>query len=380
MIRSFLPAGQGNFAVEKYENGQSVVFDCGATNVSIAEQLIRETFQKEECILAVFISHLDTDHLNGLKYLLQHCTVKEIYIPFLDSGGKLLTAIEEAAFHRRKLSDFALRFLRNPEEAIGSIRGKRADPTVYRVRPERMGDEDANDSELTVKSGELLRLLDKECDNKQDWIFVPYNFHEVEKGLDLIAFLHKAGIDPEDLYVDLSKPDFLKKHKPVVDYIKNHLYDKEAKAWKDSDSSPSNIGSMVVYSGWKGERGNAFLKRPELSVCFNRHVCPGYLEAGCLYTGDYNAKDNDKWVDLNNKYGDYWSGIGTITVPHHGSSYNFNHELATKGTVFIASAGRHNKYRHPHHAVLIELARRHKLCFWVNEDHSSAVYMVVEGI
>ena len=79
MIRSFLPAGQGNFAVEKYENGQSVVFDCGATNVSIAEQLIRDTFQKEECILAVFIYHLDTDHLNGLKNLLQHCTVKENY-------------------------------------------------------------------------------------------------------------------------------------------------------------------------------------------------------------------------------------------------------------------------------------------------------------
>lgn len=177
-----------------------------------------------------------------------------------------------------------------------------------------------------------------------------------------------------------AKLEFLKKHKSVVDYIKNHLYDKEAKAWKDSDSSPSNIGSMVVYSGWEEERGNAFLKRPELSFCFNRHVYPGYLEAGCLYTGDYNAKDNDKWVDLNNKYGDYWSRIGTITVPHHGSSYNFNHELARKGTVFIASAGRHNKFRHPHHAVLIELARRHKLCFWVNEDHSSAVYMLVEGI
>ena len=127
MIRSFLPAGQGNFAVEKFENGESVVFDCGATNISIARQLINNTFQKKENILAVFISHLDIDHINGLEYLLQHCAVKEIYIPFLDSGGKLLTAIEEAAFHGRKLSDFALRFLRNPEEAVGSIPGKPAD-------------------------------------------------------------------------------------------------------------------------------------------------------------------------------------------------------------------------------------------------------------
>lgn len=378
MIRSFLPAGQGNFAVEKYENGQSVVFDCGATNVSIAEQLIRDTFQKKECVLAVFISHLDTDHLNGLKYLLQHCTVKEIYIPFLDSGGKLLTAIEEAAFHRRKLSDFALRFLRNPEEAIGSIRGRREAPIIYRVRPRDM--EYENDSEPTVMSGERLCLLDEECDNNPDWIFVPYNFHEVEKGLDLMAFLQKSGIDPEDLYEDLRKPDFLIKHKPVVDYIKKHLYDKEAKAWKDSDSSPSNNGSMVVYSGWEEERGKAFLRRPELSICSSKYYCPGYIEAGCLYTGDYNAKDIEKWVELNIKFEDYWSKIGTITLPHHGSSYNFNHELVKKGTVYIASAGRHNKYRHPHHSVLIELARRHKLYFWVNEDYSSSVYMLVEGI
>lgn len=110
MIRTFLPAGQENFAVEKFEDGQVGVFDCSATNTSIVQRLIYDTFEKNENIFAVFISNLDSDHINGLEYLISCCAAKKKFAPFLDNGGALLAAIEEAAFRGKELSDLCCGF------------------------------------------------------------------------------------------------------------------------------------------------------------------------------------------------------------------------------------------------------------------------------
>lgn len=116
------------------------------------------------------------------------------------------------------------------------------------------------------------------------------------------------------------------------------------------------------------------LELPSFS-CWHRYN--KRMEAGCLYTGDYNAKDIDKWEELDTKFIDYWPNTGTITLPHYGSNRNFNKELVRKHAVTITYAGRHNKYHHPHHSVLIELAKSGQPFFWFNEDDSSTVYMFI---
>ena len=94
MIRSFLPVGQGAFYTEQFDCGVNVVYDCGSsTSRSAIEKQIACTFEPREKIQAVFISHLHEDHINGLPFLLSHCCVERLYLPFLTEEEILLTRL-----------------------------------------------------------------------------------------------------------------------------------------------------------------------------------------------------------------------------------------------------------------------------------------------
>lgn len=97
MIRSFLPVGQGAFYCEQFMDDLkrewvNVVYDCGSsTNVKLVEEQIKNNFEKDEIIHAVFISHLDEDHINGIPFLLKYCNVNKIFFPLLtESDAKYI--------------------------------------------------------------------------------------------------------------------------------------------------------------------------------------------------------------------------------------------------------------------------------------------------
>ena len=85
VIRSFLPVGQGAFYKETfYSDGLdkpiSIVYDCGSsTGLDYIEKNIKNNFDKKDDIKAVFISHFDEDHINGLEWLLRYCNVKYLF-------------------------------------------------------------------------------------------------------------------------------------------------------------------------------------------------------------------------------------------------------------------------------------------------------------
>lgn len=95
MIRTFHPVGQGAFYTEQFNNGFTIVYDCGSeTNISFVEKEIRNTFQQGDSIDAVFISHLHNDHINGLEFLLNYCNVSKIFLPLIAPADKILLQIE----------------------------------------------------------------------------------------------------------------------------------------------------------------------------------------------------------------------------------------------------------------------------------------------
>ena len=93
VIRSFLPVGQGAFYRESFKTGLqsniNVIYDCGSsTDIHIVETCITREFSNGEEIQAVFISHFDDDHINGLPFLLKYCNVKKIFFPLLDTRNR----------------------------------------------------------------------------------------------------------------------------------------------------------------------------------------------------------------------------------------------------------------------------------------------------
>lgn len=94
MTRAFHAIGQGAFYTEKFENGFTIVYDCGGQNKKFIVNKIQEVFQKNEKIDILFISHFHNDHINGVDFLLEYCDVKKVVLPFLHDNMKIQFIIE----------------------------------------------------------------------------------------------------------------------------------------------------------------------------------------------------------------------------------------------------------------------------------------------
>ena len=92
IIRTFHPVGQGAFYSERFfVNGQSnarfnVVYDCGAGYgyVTKAQKVVSQSFNTDDDIDYLFLSHLDYDHISLVRFLKQNVRrVKNIVMPFM---------------------------------------------------------------------------------------------------------------------------------------------------------------------------------------------------------------------------------------------------------------------------------------------------------
>ena len=64
-------------------------------------------------------------------------------------------------------------------------------------------------------------------------------------------------------------------------------------------------------------------------------------------------------------------------IPHHGSKNSYNHELALMDAFHVVSAGKSNRFRHPHSVVIKDLLFENKYPYIVTEEKSSEVIMKI---
>lgn len=156
------------------------------------------------------------------------------------------------------------------------------------------------------------------------------------------------------------------------------------KAYKEV--GPLNSNSMTLFSGIKGHA---------MCECFNRcrnlrrrlcgkcgiyEICEMCLkEAGCLYTGDYDAGTKKKWNELSRAYEKYWSYIGCMQIPHHGSKKNYNPNITKLDAFMIISAGKKSQYNHPDDRVLKDLIMNGKKTHVVTEEEATIVRLLVSN-
>lgn len=356
MIRSFLSVGQGAFYRECFRFDYShpnrrinVVYDCGSlTSDDLIRRRIRDEFEKDEIVNAVFISHFDVDHCNGLNELFNRCDVKNLFLPLVTKKELFLSHLAGLAHTNGTDS---LPFLSDLSWFLKQRSGR---PRIFLVSPPEYQEDDFvffEGSEMIRAHNVSQNVFEDENVTEfpyNDWVFYPYNFQSTKRADDFeqelrnrlgVTFDWRSVVDPVSFY---------------------RQHDKIIKAALKEVEGSVNSNSMTLFSGTLAphvEQVPCFCNRRSWS-CRYLNVCGHCCESrpnGCLYTGDYEAQTNEKWCALKDAYEKYWDRIGCLQLPHHGAKNGFHQEMMELDAYFVASAGYSSKFGHPNSRVIREL-------------------------
>lgn len=349
MIRTFHPVGQGAFYTERfYDEGQgkpvfTAVYDCGSVNDRQLKKAIDQTFGENDIINLLFVSHFHSDHVNKIEYLKKRCQVRYIVIPELTSGLVLESLVHD--FIQSDGSEWNNDTIQFLSSCINASYNDGGDIRVVRVDVSREGSEERR--VIDLDSGDPIgpRVSRNTEIRFRDWIYVPY--YVGDKYDELIAEFEANGFV---FNLNLRSVGFLKEiceeiRKIGVDILKR-IY---GKVYRNNHNSYS----MPVYSGFRHCSNGA---NQCFAVCPRRKHGDLHCQTNCLYTGDYDARTQANFDNLKAYFSRYWSRIGLVQVPHHGSEHNSDRKLYSHpNKLAIMSFGTKNLYGHPDSKTIEEI-------------------------
>ena len=178
MQRTFYPVGQGGFYSESFKaenNNFNVVYDCGSLSRGV-DKVISNSFDKNEDIDILFISHFDSDHVNKINILKNSVgKIKTVIMPLLSEEDKnFLLFVYKWLGSEYKNS---LNILNNPKEFFGSKTKIIWVREVVESRDEESNQEIRDVAEIEdgaeIKSGENINFS---LGRQKFWIYKPYNY------------------------------------------------------------------------------------------------------------------------------------------------------------------------------------------------------------
>lgn len=369
MTRTFQPVGQGLYCTEKFVNADgskvNVVYDCGSLSLrhDDLESVIEASFDAGEDIDALFISHFDSDHVNGLPILLRHCNVRHVFLP-------LLTGPIEVAYWRLK-SQADLRLKNGHELPVSYLL---LDPQSRENNSWLIELGGSLDTSVTWLPESTTVLNSSFSSAIPGWCFVPFNYKRFDREADFRAVIdwvlgreHTAfNVDyfanhTAEAFAQLGADESGK----LIGKINKKLREKlGGKAFKNRFGS-INGNSMALYSGELAEENQPYVY---VLKC-DASVIDCEYRAGCLYFGDYEASDASAWNSLSLFYlrEKCWNGIGCVQLPHHGSKHNYNTAFESMESCFVASYGLGNRNHHPGLSTIMGLNKHDRVVIHVTE-------------
>lgn len=310
--RYFYNVGKALFCREQVGNC-NIIYDCGGQKLSMVEEVINECFIKEDVhkIDALFISHYDEDHINGIFYLSNNIYIERLILPlisykdiFMSLGRTTNLDYFNFAFNPY---DTLKKWCKNvpiilfQEAFIDLASGERMH--FYPNQVPVSWDNFRNEQVIPAKT--MLT-----SDSLSDWVYMPFNFYKIDK-IKEDMFFSKFGCNiNKDNFKDywsisnISEKLKIKKIALEIFNIKKDIY---------------NESSMTLYSGP--------LKKEE--------------KVGSLFTGDFNAKRNYRY--LKDYYSLVWNNISVVQIPHHGSYENYNENLIGNSNLSIIPANSNSR-------------------------------------
>jgi len=399
VTRTICNTGQGVLCIEDFREFK-VVFDCGSLTKP-PKDIIDVFFSRTDYVKAVFISHLDADHVNCLCYLINFCHVERVFIPLISDEEYVIVQCRNLKSGGKNLVDFV--------DMLRSGRAPKDQTRVVTVRPTPLSG--GNEQDINNESFNISRNMDddrksinsgtevvfsgfgykgessKDRRIEQNWVFQPFNFYYPKNHTTLMRELKYLGFNVDDM--DSIPHEIAKRisDKCLFTMIKG--------IYKFDLAGSINSNSMVVYSGARCTNTGChpvgihfYVNHHCAHHCdwcrmYHSHISDkaswdDFFKCGCLYTGDFDANGSKKWTSLKERYKDYWNNIGLMQLPHHGSRYSFNREIAMMNAIFFVCAGYRNAYGHPHDSVVNFMQLTGNPFYWVNEEPISCLEFEID--
>ena len=427
VTRSQFPVGQGCFHAGRIDwrnatNGDlekfHYIYDCGSNDVSALSDAIATYRTQVSRVDALFISHLHEDHVNGIDRLLSAVEVDTVYLPYIDNVFTAISLIEadvvgalsvsliqasidpQSWFGRRGVSRIVrvLPFSGYDFEVAGVVaedHRRSDDPELQdkedilvseAISPKQLG---AKSSVEVINSGTNVNIVRSGVN--LDWVFVPHvDPVPVRRYQSFRNALRSAfGLAPRERLTAFRLADAMRTRSRRIK-IRN-CYEK---IFQGGSSYNHNRVSMSLYSGpidvaggERSRRYRVFRRTAKWSDHTEIHTSrwSWWFEeqaAGWVGSGDATLGNKDVRAAWRMTLNRFQEEIGTLLLPHHGSSRNFHRELLDFPNLelCVVSAGDPSPYDHPSHAVIQEVVKSGKKLYRVSADPLTGLYEEIRAM
>lgn len=336
--RTFYPVGQGAFFTEKFldQNDKvffSVVYDCGKglsakSFDSTLKKLVDYAFEKDEIIDVLFISHFDSDHVNGIHLLKKHFDNNtKVFVPFSKKNGIVLKVLYPYVESTMNLFSEEQIFYVDDEDTESEFLDSLSLDNLSHSR------------NASIRSGQPLKYKDL-------WYYVPFDIGDNIFKQNISQIIKQCyqnalqqGMNPDEIIKKL-REKYKGAETPAI-----------------SKTTAINMNSLQVLSFAHNDLhkkffylNNRWLDDYFEYSCYNTfdwkwiHI----KNASCLYTGDtsFSAQMKNgevllyhvlikKVVKLLEKLSSF-DCLELIQIPHHGSKYNYINDVALDDKVLSA--------------------------------------------
>ncbi|EAR26113.1 hypothetical protein A20C1_09539 [marine actinobacterium PHSC20C1] len=343
------------------------VYDCGSLSsghpdAAIAEYVTSAGSAKN--VDAIFLSHIDADHVNGLPRLLDTHGVEAefIFLPLLSPAQRLLAASQG----EEKVSDFMVNIAADPSSALREF----TSANVVQIQPGE-GPSDAGDGrELQRIGGDDGEPRASIVGKTGDWI--PDGNSNYRLKDDAGIRVETGSGEPHWLLSFYLEREALDKSDAFLKLLARRLGE-DPITWPDQidqatvrsllTDTPSLKVLRKVYAdvGVDVNRGSfMLLSGPSWGTpCENIRLGTMTAHLGTatwLLTGDAKLDTEAAVVSMREHLGPRIQQTGVIALPHHGSGVNFHSSILDVGDsvhlAFAAAGESHRHWAHPHPSVI----------------------------
>lgn len=348
------------------------VYDCGSANSrrqldraieDFSDSLVQDGVRR---LTAIVISHLDRDHVNGLKNLADHLarrriTVENVVAPLVSAIDRLVLAANTADIEEDDSADDYVSIISDPFTALGALFGD-GDTQIDLVDPDPDNNVAPNADDVGRASRNYSATVDPEC-----WEVLVFAQRALVDARDelWVRAAPLLGLDPE---IELTSAD-------VVEILRPQTNRKILREVVQASPAlrTNNFTSLLMYSGPSRDR------RPHP---WAPRLRPGATEwhvlqarGGWLGLGDAELQSTralDRFVGMLG--GPRLQRVTICGVPHHGSRENSSAALwATMPNLSVATFHAHEKYGHPHEEVTKALVEARIVGVRVGSDNERFV-------